>query len=124
MRRAAALENPLWRMSEVQHMAARREAAVLRAGAGPGGRLGSCGVIYTGSTSSSLDGPWGGQLHRGWGKSQVKPLPPMSVSHKCDTNRQFPSSPLPCALCCLPDKLISVNESRVVVPTAVSRLID
>lgn len=26
--------------------------------------------------------------------------------------------------CCIPDKLISVNESRVVVPTAVSRLID
>lgn len=32
MRRATALENPLWRMSEVQHMAAKREAV----GGGPG----------------------------------------------------------------------------------------
>lgn len=53
-------ENPLWRMSEVKHMAPKQEAAGLAAGGGPGERLGSCGVIYTSNTSSCLNGIGGG----------------------------------------------------------------
>lgn len=49
-------------MSEVKHMAPKQEAAGLAAGGGPGERLGSCGVIYTSSTSSCLNG-----IRGGWG---------------------------------------------------------
>lgn len=94
-------ENPLWRMSEVKHMAPKQEAAGLAAGGGPGERLGSCGVIYTSNTSSCLNGIGGGggrgeELHQGQGKSWVKPLSVISVSHKPNANRQFPSFPHPC----------------------------
>ena len=100
MRGAAALENPLGRMSEVQHTAPPREGAGLSAGGGPGERLGTGGVIYTGSAPSCSNGVLG----QGGNLPSSSPAPPGKFA---PTDEHFTTSltptgnsrprPLPCA---------------------------